>query len=46
MGLLTAMDRWFAEAMARMPPEELLALAPKSLELLRDLLEPRPAPEP
>jgi len=41
MGMLVGMDRWFAEAMERLPPEELLPLGPKMLELMQDLLAPR-----
>lgn len=40
-GMTGAMDRWFMNAMERLPPDELMALSPKVLELVRDLLEPR-----
>jgi AcrR family transcriptional regulator len=40
-GMAVAMDRWITGAMERMPPEELMALGPKVMELVRDLLEPR-----
>lgn len=40
-GLLLGMDRWFAEAMTGEDPSEALALAPRSLDLARDLLAPR-----
>jgi AcrR family transcriptional regulator len=41
-GMLVAMDRWFVMALENEPPEELLALAPKTIELARDLLAPKP----
>ena len=42
-GLLVAVDRWFAEALAERSYEELLPPAPKVFELMLDLLEPRGA---
>jgi len=43
-GIGIAVDRYFADAMEHIPTHELLRLAPKPLELLRDLLETEPAP--
>ncbi|MCB9597400.1 MAG: TetR/AcrR family transcriptional regulator [Sandaracinaceae bacterium] len=40
--MMAALDQWFDRAMDTMPMEELLVLSPKSLELMRDLLEPKP----
>ena len=46
MGLLMALDRWFADNLSTTPPDELAALGPKSIELCRDLLSPKPRPNP
>lgn len=43
-GMLFAADRWLADAMTRLSPEEVGRLATKVLDLARDLLEPRPLP--
>lgn len=42
-GLMVAIDRWFAEAVATTPMGELEPLVPKVLAMTRDLLEPRGA---
>ena len=39
--MMAAMDMWFDRAMETMPVEELIALSPKVVELVRDLLEER-----
>lgn len=39
-GLMVAVDRWFAEALASTPPDEIALLFPKVLGMTRDLLEP------
>jgi AcrR family transcriptional regulator len=40
-GMLVAIDRWFADAMETLPPDQLGELATRSLSLARDLLAPR-----
>jgi AcrR family transcriptional regulator len=45
-GLLISMDRWFAERLSTKPLRELLPLASKVLELVRDLLEPKNGAKP
>jgi len=37
---MVAVDRWFAEAVASTPMDELEPLVPKVLAMTRDLLEP------
>ncbi len=43
--MVVAIDRWFVMALEEIPTEELLSLAPKSIELVRDVLAPKPATE-
>ncbi len=45
-GMLVAMDRWFVMAMETEPIEELMTLAPKTIELARDLLAPKAEVDP
>lgn len=42
-GLLASMDRWFAEHWEELDKAELARLSPKTLELCRDMLAPKPS---
>ncbi len=44
-GMLIAMDRWFVMALEKTSAEQLLQIAPKTIELVRDLLAPKPGKE-
>lgn len=45
-GMLIAMDRWFVMAMERTPTDQLIAMIPKSLEMIRDFISPRSSGKP
>ncbi|MGE0786729.1 MAG: TetR/AcrR family transcriptional regulator [Sandaracinaceae bacterium] len=44
-GMLLAMDRWFVMAMGERTRTELMALMPKTIDLVREFLAPKPEPE-